>query len=145
MPDSERPDLFYRLTDGGVCVFFRRASEVKSTLPLLADVESAVMEVDGSRIHQREDLYRLSANAMRYPKEYYGDEEYAPNADAFLEYFDDVAEWIPAKGHVLLIRNSEDFLANSPDIAGHLVELIQVAHKEGSTMRVVFVLQASHA
>ena len=31
----------------------------------------------------------------------------APNVDAFLEYLDDVVEWVPAKGHVVLIRHSE--------------------------------------
>jgi hypothetical protein len=29
------------------------------------------------------------------PKRWYGDEEYAPNVDAFLEYLDDVHEWVP--------------------------------------------------
>jgi hypothetical protein len=77
---------------------------------------------------------------MHFPVGYYGDEEYATNANAYLEYFDDVAEWIPAKGYVLIVRNARKFWANAPETAGLLVELVQFAKRRGSLVRLVFEL-----
>ena len=40
---------------------------------------------------------------------------------------DDVAEWIPAKGHIVLIRGSEQLWRTAPRLAGVLTELWQFA------------------
>ena len=61
------------------------------------------------------------------PKGWYGDEEYAPNANAFLEYLDDVHEWVPAKGHVVVVRGAEQFWKVNARLAGMLVEWWQFA------------------
>ena len=42
--------------------------------------------------------------------------------NAFLEYLDDVVEWIPAKGHVVIMRHSDQFWSNAARLAGELVE-----------------------
>jgi hypothetical protein len=34
----------------------------------------------------QEDLFKAFSIALKMPKGWYGDEEYAPNANAFLEY-----------------------------------------------------------
>jgi hypothetical protein len=68
-----------------------------------------VFEIDGAAISSREALFKVFATVLRKPDGWYRDEEYAPNADAFLEYLYDIAEWVPAKGRVVLIRNVEQF------------------------------------
>ena len=83
---------------------------------------------------------RSFAIALRMPKGWYGDEEYAGNVDAFLEYLDDVVEWIPAKGHVVLIRHSEQFWCAVPRLAGELVEWWQFSFAgHQGTVHLVFV------
>jgi hypothetical protein len=140
MRECEMTDLFYQVDAGRDRVFFRDETEVNASLSSLTKADFQVLELDGSVIRNFEDLFRLSAIAMKYPNGFYGDEEYAPNANAYLEYFDDVAEWIPAIGHVLLLRNGRSLWANAPDIAGFLVEIVQAAHSRGSSVRLVFVL-----
>ena len=75
------------------------------------------------------------------PKGWYGDEEYAPNANAFLEYLDDVHEWVPAKRHIVAIQRSEQFWKSCTRLAGELVELWQCANGPGrnSDIHLIFV------
>jgi Barstar (barnase inhibitor) len=89
--------------------------------------EVAVLEIDGASLSSIEDLFKAFAIALRKPKGWYGDEDYATNQNAFLEYLDDVVEWIPAKGHVILIRGSEQLWRAVPRLAGVLTELWQCA------------------
>ena len=140
MCESELTDLFYGIDRGRDRIFFRREIEVTATLPLLTKAGFQVLELDGSEIRNVEDLFRLSATAMQYPDGFYGNEKYAPNENAYLKYFEDVAEWIPAIGHVMLVQNGRRFWANAPDVAGSLVEIVQAAHSAGSSVRLVFVL-----
>jgi hypothetical protein len=88
-------------------------------------------EIDGSLIHSTEELFRAFATAFKKPKGWYNSdghsEEYAPNANAFLEYLDDVHEWVPAKGHVVLLRNAEHLWRQNARLAGMLVEWWQFA------------------
>jgi len=60
----------------------------------------------GAAVNSLQELLTAVAIAFKKPEEWYGDEEYAPNANAFLEYLDDVAEWVPAKVQVVLVREA---------------------------------------
>src|SRR5215472_7875211 len=121
-------------------IHFRDSAEVEETLQELRNQDIAVMEIDGSSIATREDLFKAFAIALQKPKGWYGDEEHAPNVDAFLEYLDDVVEWVPARGHVVLIRHSERFWRVAARLAGELVEWWQfsISGHEG-TVHLVFV------
>jgi hypothetical protein len=66
------------------------------------------------------EVFRAFALALKMPKGCYGDEEYAPNANAFLEYLDDVHEWVPAKGHVVVMRGAEQIWKVNARLAGLL-------------------------
>jgi hypothetical protein len=108
-------------------VHFRESSEVERSLDELRKHDVAVLEINGADLASEEDLFKAFAIALRMPKGWYGDEEYATNPNAFLEYLGDVAEWIPAKGHVMLIRGSEQLWRTAPRLAGMLIELWQFA------------------
>ena len=121
-------------------IHFCEPAEVEETVPELREQNIAVMEIDGSCITSREDMFKAFAIALRMPKGWYGDEEYAPNVDAFLEYLDDVVEWVPAEGHVVLIRHSEQLWRAASRVAGELVEWWQfsISGHQG-TVHLVFV------
>lgn len=116
--------LFFHLTAVAPCpsVHFRESQEVEVVLEELRQQNIAIFEIDGTALTSREELFKAFAIALRKPQGWYGDEEYAPNTDAFMEYLDDVVEWVPAKGHVVLIRRSETLWRTCGQLAGHLVE-----------------------
>jgi hypothetical protein len=116
--------LFFDLTAKAnrVAVHFCESDDLSSIVPTLRATGVAVFEVDGASVRTREDLFKAFAYALKKPKGWYGDEEYAPNADAFLEYLDDVHEWVPANGHVVVVRGAEQFWKANPRLAGMLVE-----------------------
>jgi hypothetical protein len=124
-----KTQLFFDLTAEArsPSVHFRESEEVEETVQELRQQNIAVFEIDGTALSSREGLFKAFAAALRKPRGWYGDEEYAPNADAFLEYLDDVAEWVPAKGHVVLIRDSERLWRTRARLAGLLTELWQFA------------------
>jgi hypothetical protein len=124
-----KTQLFFDLTAeaGRPSVHFRETEEVETITDELLKHDVAVFEVDGAAILSREDLFRAFAIALRKPKGWYGDEEFAPNADAFLEHLDDVPEWVPAKGHVVLVRGSEQWWRTGARLAGMLTEWWQFA------------------
>ena len=119
-----RTQLFFDLTADPrrISIHFRDSAEVEETVPELRNQNIAVMEIDGSTISTREDLFRAFSIALQKPKGWYGDEEYAHNVDAFLEYLGDVVDWVPAKGHVVVIRHSEKLWRAAAPLAGDLVE-----------------------
>ena len=119
--------LFFDLTTSAVPVHFCERHEFETIEAELAENQVAVMPIDGTSLRCRDDLFRAFAVAFRKPKGWYGEEEYAPNADAFLEYVDDVEQWVPAKGRVAIISNAEQFWREQPRIAALLVELWQFA------------------
>jgi hypothetical protein len=110
-----------------ISIHFCKSKEVEETLEELHKQNIVVFEIDGASLSSREDIFKAFAIALRKPKGWYGDEEYATNVDAFLEYLDDVVEWVPAKGHVALIRHSERLWHAKPQLAGELVEWWQFA------------------
>jgi len=111
----------------------------------LVTVDIALFDIDGSSIHTVEDLYRAFAIALKMPKGWYGNEEYAPNANAFLEYLDDVHEWVPAKGHVVIVHSAEHFWKLSPRLGGMLVEWWEFATgPRECDIHLVFVWRRGH-
>jgi hypothetical protein len=137
----EKTQLYYWLAAEAspAAVYFRDRHEVDAALPELLAEDIAIFEVDAGGVHTIEDLYRLFAAALQMPPGWYGKEEYAPNADAFLEYLDDVATWVPAKHHVVLVREAESLWRRHPQFAGTLTELLQFAESRAATVRLVFV------
>ena len=121
--------LFFDVTAraNGVAVHFCEPHELASIVPALSEHDIALFELDGTSVRSREDLFKAFAIALKMPKGWYGDEEYAPNADAFLEYLDDVHNWVPAKGHVVALRGAEQFWKLNTRLAGTLVEWWQFA------------------
>jgi hypothetical protein len=135
--------LFLDLTaseDNFVSVHFCEKAEFDTIVVKLAAANVVAIPMEGTTIRSEVALYRAFASALRMPKGWYGDKEFAPNANAFLEYLDDVEEWIPANGHVVVIKDSEHLWAAQPRIAGMLVELWQAATiRRGAKSRLVFV------
>ena len=123
-----------------ISIHFCDSPEVEETLTELPNQNVAVMEIDGSGIVSREDLFRAFAVVLQKPKDWCGDEGYAPNVNAFLEYLDDVVESVPAKGHVVLMRRSEQFWRTAARLSGDLVEWWHFAMSgHDGTVHLVFV------
>jgi hypothetical protein len=137
-----KTQLFFDLTaePRHLAIHFCNSPEIEEVLEELRKQNIAVFEIDGATLSSREDVFKAFALAFRKPKGWYGDEEYAPNVDAFLEYLDDVVEWVPAKGHVVLIRNAQRLWSCSPRLAGEFVEWWQfsITGHQG-TVHLVFV------
>jgi len=92
-----KTQLLFDLADPRhMSIHFCESAELEETMPELREQNIAVMEIDGSSLTSREAVFKAFAIALRMPKGWYGDEEYAPNVDAFLEYLDDVVEWVRA-------------------------------------------------
>jgi hypothetical protein len=120
---ATQTQLFFDLiaTDG-IKVHFCEPEDLASVQPEITTKDIALFELDAAAIRSREQLFQAFAVALKMPKGWYRDEECAPNADAFLEYLDDVHEWVPAKGHIVVIQRSEQFWKSSSRLAGMLVE-----------------------
>src|SRR5215472_5112093 len=124
--------LFFDLiASDGIKIHFCEPADIASVQPELAAKDVALFELDGAAVHSQEQLFQAFAVALKMPKGWYGDEEYAPNANAFLEYLDDVHEWVAAKGHIVLIRQAEQFWKSDPRLGGLLVEWWQSATGSG--------------
>jgi len=121
--------LFFELTGKANCVaiHFCEQDVISSLAASLSEKGVALFDVDGASIHTLEDLFKAFAVSLKKPEGWYGDEEYAPNVNAFFEYLDDVHEWVPAAGHVVIVRAAERLWTTTPRLAGHLVELWQFA------------------
>jgi len=137
-----KTQLFFDLTaQPQPCwIHFVESREYAQSIEELRNHNVAVLEIDGTTLSSQEDAFKAFATALRKPKGWYGDEEYATNVDAFLEYLDDVVEWVPAKGHIVLIRHSEQFWRTATRLAGELVEWWQFSisgHR--GTVHLVFV------
>ena len=135
--------LSYSLLTHKSCVFFRGLSEVEVETSKLTEQGWAVLRMNGSEWASVRDVHRDFATAMQVPKGYYrADEVFAPNANAFLEYLDDVAEWLPAKGHLYVVDGATSLLRAAPAIAGYLAELVQFSHLDrASDAKLVFVIE----
>jgi hypothetical protein len=106
---------------------FRESKEVEEIIEDLRSENIAVFEIDGAALSSQEDLFKAFAIVLKKPHGWYGDEEYPKNVNAFLEYLDDVLDWVPAKGHVVLVRSSEQLWRTNARLAGELTEWWQFA------------------
>src|SRR5260370_41043061 len=88
-------------------IHFREAKEVEEIMEDVRTENIAVFEFDGAALSSQEDLFKALAMVLRKPKGWYGDEEYPNNVNAFLEYLANVLDWVPAKGHVVIVHCSE--------------------------------------
>jgi hypothetical protein len=121
-------------------IHFRESKEVEEIMEDLRTENIAVFEIDGAALSSQEDLFKAFAIVLRKPKGWYGDEEYPNNVNAFLEYLDDVLDWVPAKGHVALVRGSEQLWRDHARLAGELTEWWQFATVTNqATVHLVFV------
>ncbi len=99
--------LFFDLiAPDSIKVHFCEPEDIASVQPELTTKDIALFELDGAAIRSREQ-------------------------DSFLEYLDDVHEWVPAKGHIVVIQRSEQFWKFSSRLAGMLVEWWQFATGPG--------------
>jgi len=124
-----KTQLFYDLTATKSCpsVHFQEAREIEEIIEELRGENIAVFEIEGAALSSQEAIFKAFATVLKMPKGRYGDEEYADNQNAFLEYLDDVVDWVPAKGHVVLVRGSEQLWCARARLAGLLTELWQCA------------------
>jgi hypothetical protein len=134
--------LFFDVTAkaGQPTVHFCGSDDIASIAPRLSAHDVALLEVEGASIRTREDLFKAFSLPLKMPKGWYGEEEYAPNVGAFLDYLNDVHEWVPAKRHVVVVRGAEQFWKANACLAGMLVEWWQFATgPRNSDIHLVFV------
>jgi hypothetical protein len=137
-----KTQLFFDLTMEArrPSIHFRESAEVEEIMEELREQNISVFEINGAALSSSEALFKAFATALKKPSGWYGDEEYAPNANAFLEYLDDVVEWVPAKGHVVLVRGSEELWCARARLAGLLTEWWQFATvSRQATIHLVFL------
>jgi RNAse (barnase) inhibitor barstar len=120
------------------CVHFAAASEV--TPQLRAALESAGMacfDLNGEAVRTKEDLLRVIAEAMRFP-DYFG-----MNWDAMIDCLRDLADRVPAEGHVLFVHAADSLWRTGLPWAGQFVEVWLTAAEEaahdGVPLHLVFV------
>ena len=106
--------LRHLIAPDGIKVHFCESEDVGTGQSELSAMNVALLELDGAAIHSQDQLFQAFAVALKMPKDWYGDEEYASNANAFLEYLDDVDEWVPEKGHVVIFLSAKQFWKASP-------------------------------
>jgi len=136
-----RTQLFFDLVGETrhISVHFCEPHQMNEVRNDLLGCDIALFEIVGTQLSSQEAVFKAFAIALKMPAGWYGDEEYATNVNAFLEYLDDVVEWVPAKGHVVVIRDSEQFWRAEPRLAGDLVEWWQLATYRQATIHLVFV------
>lgn len=121
-------------------IHFRESKEIEQIMEDLRREDIAVFEIEGAVLSSHEGLFKAFAKVLRKPKDWYGGEEYPSNVNAFLEYLDDVLDWVPAKGHVVLVRGSEQLWRTHARLAGELTEWWQFATVTNqATVHLVFV------
>ena len=134
--------LFFDLTaqPPHAWIHFAESEQVEEIAEELRAARIAILEIDGATLSTEESVFKAFAIALRKPKGWYGDEEYPTNVDAWLEYLDDVVDWIPAHGHVVLVRSAEQLWRTTGRLAGELVEWWQfsISGHQG-TVHLVFV------
>lgn len=97
-------------------------------LAFLSNVENKVIEVNGIRCDNVENLFREFAVALQFP-EYFGH-----NWAAFDECINDLA-WMPANAYILLISNINHVLVNYDNDYRILIRILLKAIKEWNSGR----------
>jgi len=120
------------------CVHFVTADDV--TPQLRTSLESAgiaVFDLDGERVRSKEDLLRAVAEALRFP-DYFG-----MNWDALIDCLRDLADRVPAEGHVLFVHAADWLWRTGLPWAGQFVEVwlaaAEDAAHDGAPLHLVFV------
>lgn len=75
--------LFFDLTAKAdrVAVHFCESDDIATVATRLSAHGVALFEVDGASIRTLDDLFKTFSLALKMPKGWYGEEEYAPNAN----------------------------------------------------------------
>lgn len=120
------------------CVHFVIADEI--TPQLRTSLESAgiaVFDLDGRSIRSKDDLLRAAAEALRFP-DYFG-----MNWDALLDCLRDLADRVPAEGHVLFVHAAGALWRSGLPWIGQFVEVWLAAAEEaahdGVPLHLVFI------
>jgi len=76
--------LFFNLTakTPHTWIHFVESRELQEIIEELRVDDIAVLEIDGATLSSEETVFKAFAIALRKPKGWYGDEEFAPNVDA---------------------------------------------------------------
>jgi RNAse (barnase) inhibitor barstar len=100
----------------------------------------AIFDLDGEAVRTKDDLLRALAAAMRFP-DYFG-----MNWDAVVDCLRDLADRVPAVGHVLFVHAAERLWRNGLPWTGRFVEVwlaaAEEAAHEGVPLQLVFVIGA---
>lgn len=123
------------------CVHFAAAAEVTPQLRTsLENAGIAIFDLDGEAVRTKDDLLRALAAAMRFP-DYFG-----MNWDAVVDCLRDLADRVPAVGHVLFVHAAERLWRNGLPWTGRFVEVwlaaAEEAAHEGVPLQLVFVIGA---
>ena len=82
----------------------------------LDELGIALGEIDGSTIRNDAELFSALDTALSFP-DYFG-----ANWDALDECLRDLAQWLPAKGYVVVVNAAVELWSEAPKTAGGLVE-----------------------
>jgi RNAse (barnase) inhibitor barstar len=131
-----RPDDLTRVT--WCCVHFAAAAEVTARLRTsLEDAGVAVFDLNADSVRSKDDLLRAIAAALRFP-DYFG-----MNWDAVIDCLRDLADRVPAEGHVLFVHAADWLWRTGLPWTGQLLEVWLAAAEEaahdGTPLHLVFV------
>jgi RNAse (barnase) inhibitor barstar len=120
------------------CVHFATAGEVTPQLrTALESAGMATFDLSGDSVRTKEDLLRAIAEAMRFP------DHFGMNWDATIDCLRDLADRIPAEGHVLFMHAAEALWRAGLPWTGQFVEVWLAAAEEaahdGIPLHLVFV------
>jgi RNAse (barnase) inhibitor barstar len=120
------------------CVHFAAAAEVTPELrSALENAGMASFDLDGESVRTKEDLLRAVAEAMHFP-DYFG-----MNWDAMIDCLRDLADRVPAEGHVLFVHAAEGLWRTGLPWTGQFVEVwlagAEEAAHDGVPLHLVFV------
>jgi RNAse (barnase) inhibitor barstar len=126
------------------CVHFAAAAEVSPRLRTsLEEAGLAVFDLDAAAVRGKDDLLRAIAAALRFP-DYFG-----MNWDALLDCLRDLAERVPADGHVLFVHAGDALWRTGLPWTGQFLEIWLAAAEEaahdGNPLHLVFVSGAPPA
>jgi RNAse (barnase) inhibitor barstar len=121
------------------CLHFAAAGEVTPQLRSgLEGAGIALFDLNGESVRSKEDFLRALAEAMRFPA------HFGMNWDAVLDCLRDLADQVPAEGHVLFIHAADWLWRTGLPWVGQLVEVWLTAAEEaahdGTPLHLVFVL-----
>lgn len=107
------------------CVHYVRPEKINEIEKALSESPLKIIRCDVKSVTGEVELFSILSNALEFP-EYFGG-----NWDSTEECLCDL-EWLPAKGYVLLLLNSEYMWRGATYTAGNLVSIwLSVAQRWG--------------